>query len=276
VCSSDLWDFQSYHMPTMFSWKQRVLFKMMVKRSAKVSSRMVVESKSVANDFYRYLPTYSEKVKIVQFESTIPESIYKADLPSLLNKYNLPEKYIYLPNQFWKHKNHAAVFLAVKNLKERGVKVTVVCSGNQTDYRFPTYFSNLFDKVTAWKIQDQIICLGMIPHEDVFSLMRQSICVLNASLFEGFGLSANEAKCLGKRVLLSDIPAHREQDAPKSLFFDPESREDLAEKMHLLWQDSMPGPDQELEKIAREQMTSRIMKCAHSFASIAHETLNVH
>ena len=37
-------------------------------------------------------------------------------------------KYFYLPNQFWKHKNHLIVFKALKILKEKDVEVTLVCS----------------------------------------------------------------------------------------------------------------------------------------------------
>ena len=45
-------------------------------------------------------------------------------------KYKRYKKYFYLPNQFWKHKNHKVVFEAVKILKDQGRDITVLCSVN--------------------------------------------------------------------------------------------------------------------------------------------------
>ncbi len=102
-------------------------------------------------------------------------------------------------------------------------------------------------------------------------LMRQAICVLNPSLFEGFGLTVDEARSLGKRALLSDIPAHREQDPPKANYFDPYNSEDLAEKLRMIWRDAEPGPDIELELEARQSLVGRIHACAESFMSVVSE-----
>lgn len=35
-------------------------------------------------------------------------------------KFGLQRKYIYLPNQFWKHKNHVVAVKAIELLKSRG------------------------------------------------------------------------------------------------------------------------------------------------------------
>ena len=102
-------------------------------------------------------------------------------------------------------------------------------------------------------------------------LMRQAICVLNPSLFEGFGLTVDEARSLGKRVLLSDIAAHREQDPQKATYFDPYDSEDLAERLGLIWREVEPGPDIELELEARQSLAKRIHLCAESFMSVASE-----
>ena len=101
--------------------------------------------------------------------------------------------------------------------------------------------------------------------------MRQAICVLNPSLFEGFGLTVDEAKSIGKRVLVSDIPAHREQDPPSAIFFDPYSYEDLAERLTAIWRATPPGPDIELERDARESIRNRLRAFADSFISIVRE-----
>jgi glycosyltransferase involved in cell wall biosynthesis len=210
---------------------------------------------------------------VIRFVSDIPPSTYQVDIQPVLEAYSLPDRFIYLPNQFWKHKNHETVFRAIKLLKDRGERVNLVCSGFARDFRHPAHAEELLQKRIEWGIEDQIIYLGMIPHEHVLVLMRHSLCVLNPSLFEGFGNTASEARSLGKRVLLSDIPAHREHDPPKAVFFNPTSVEVLAETIAEVWRQVPSGPDLELEQSARAELPGRISRFAESFVAAAREVV---
>jgi glycosyltransferase involved in cell wall biosynthesis len=264
-------DFQHTHLPHMFSASERRRRDSIFLRTAKISCRTILMSQSVKKDFEAFAPQYAGKARVLQAVSQIPETIYEADLKSVLNLYHLPAKFAYIPNQFWKHKNHEMVFRAVQILKTRGEKVFIVCSGHPGDYRHPGHFADLLGKISCWGIRDQVALLGMISRNHTFMLMRQAICVLNPSLFEGFGLTVDEARSLGKRVLVSDIPPHREQDPPKAMYFNPDNSEDLAEKLSRIWRDLEPGPDVELELEARQSLGVRIRGCAELFMSIAGE-----
>jgi glycosyltransferase involved in cell wall biosynthesis len=188
--------------------------------------------------------------------------------------YNLPEKFFYLPNQFWKHKNHELVFQAVKALKEKGEKILIVCTGSPFDYRHPGYHTQLFNKVSQWNLHDNIIYLGLVPREHVLLFIRQSICVLNPSLFEGFSMTVEEAESVGKQLLISDIPVHRERKLSKVTFFNPRDCGDLMEKLNKIWHDTLPGPDIELELKARQELPNRLRSCAEAFIKIAKEKDN--
>jgi glycosyltransferase involved in cell wall biosynthesis len=267
-------DFQHIHLPEMFSVSERGQRDSIFLRTAKISNRVILMSQSVKKDFETFAPQYAGKARVLQGVSQIPESIYKADLKSAISLYHLPEKFVYMPNQFWRHKNHEMAFRAVKTLKDKGEKVFVVCSGYPGDYRHPGYFAGLLQKISSWGIRDQVALLGMIPRNHIFMLMRQAICVLNPSLFEGFGLTVDEARSLGKRVLLSDIAAHREQDPPKATYFDPCNCEQFAEKLSTIWHDVEPGPDPELELKEREALPGRFRVCAESFMRVLREFIS--
>lgn len=269
-----LWDFQHVHLPEMFNNKERVFRTQLFLRSARAATRIILLSEAVRKDFEILAPMYAHKVRVLRPVSYIPPKIYNQDLNSILRLYHLPEKFIFLPNQFWKHKNHEIVFRAVKALKDHGVEITIVCSGSSFNSYHPGYFPDLFRKVSEWGIRDRIIYLGLIPREHVLLLIRQSVCVLNPSLFEGFGMTVEEARSLGKQVLLSDIPAHREQNPPKATFFNPHDCEDLVEKLEQIWKETVPGPDIELEVVARQSLPSQLRAYAESFISVAQETIN--
>lgn len=266
-----VYDFQHVHMPEMFSLKERLVRDWAFSRTARLSTRIVLMSDAVKKDFESFLPNYAHKGRVLKTASYIPQSLYETDPKSIAALYQLPEKFVYVPNQFWKHKNHELVFKAVKMLKDQGIKVFVVCSGYQGDSRHSRYFPDLLQKVSDWSIGNQIKLLGLVPRDHVFQLMRQSICMLNPSLFEGFGLSVDEARSVGKKLLLSDIPAHREQNASQSVFFDPRKVEDLAEKLEKIWHDTSPGPHLDFEFEARKNFPQRMTVCAESFMAVVRE-----
>ncbi len=84
-------------------------------------------------------------------------------------------------------------------------------------------------------------------------------------------MSVDEARSLGKQVIVSDIAAHREQNPPKAIFFDPKNRDELAEKLREVWQVSKPGPDFELEAEARVSLPSRLAAFAGTFLAYCRE-----
>lgn len=187
----------------------------------------------------------------------------------------MPEKFFYLPNQFWKHKNHIIVFEALRILQKQGIKPFVVFTGNPVDTRNPMHFAFLMEKISEWNLRDQVAFLGLVPHENVYHLLRQSICVLNPSLFEGWSTTVEESKSVGKRMIISNLPVHLEQDPPLTEYFDPHSAEELAEKLAQGWQNYVPGPDQALEEKAREAFPLRMQEYAERFVAIASEAAKI-
>jgi glycosyltransferase involved in cell wall biosynthesis len=266
-------DFQHVHFPEMFSAHERASRDRVFLRCAQTATRVVVTSDTVRKDLESFAPQCREKVRLLRPVSWVPDSIYDEQPRSVLVLYNLPERFIYLPGQFWVHKNHDLVFQAIRMLKNSGCRVSVLCTGSPSDYRHTGHFPRLMRKMSELNIREQVIYLGLVPHEHVLQLMRQSICVLSPSLFEGWGYTVGEAQSVGKQVLLSDIPAHREQRPPKATFFEPTSCDDLAEKLGHMWTQGEPGPDLELESQARSCLPDRLRAYGEAFLSLAAEAL---
>jgi glycosyltransferase involved in cell wall biosynthesis len=115
--------------------------------------------------------------------------------------------------------------------------------------------------------------LGRVPYADVVGLMRASTAVLNPSLFEGWSTTVEEAKSLGKRVLLSDIPVHREQDPPGGLYFDPHAPEALAGAIEQALAERDRETDARREEAARAALPARRREFALRYERIVRETL---
>lgn len=266
-------DFQHRHLPEMFSKAERLARDRAYLRSARLSDRVIVANDFARKDFEAFAPTFAYKVKALHPITYVPADLYKCNLDSILKLYALPEKFVYLPNQFWRHKNHEIAFKALRVLGDRDIKAIIVCTGLPNDPRDPTHFPLLWQKLSVWNLREQVIYLGLIPREHVLQLMRQCICVLNPSLFEGWGISVDEARSVGKQLLLSDIPSHREHSPPKAVFFDPHSCEDLVEKLGQIWLKTKPGPDAQLEREAKQSLSGRLRAYAEGFMSVVHEAI---
>jgi glycosyltransferase involved in cell wall biosynthesis len=264
-------DFQHVRLPEMFSKEEIGARDQNFRTTAEMSTRVVLLSRAVQTDFRDRFPELASKTRVLSPVSRIPRSIYDTNPGDIVKQFNLPDRFFYVPNQFWRHKNHELVFKAVAELKRRGVGVNVVCTGYPSDHRHIQHFTSLWEKVSRWGIRDQVIYLGQVPHLDVFKLIRQAVCVLNPSRFEGWGISVDEARSVGKRILASAVPSHLEQEAPAAVFFDPESVEDLQEKMVEIWERAKAGPDPDLEKAARDAQPERLRKYGAQFVTIARE-----
>ena len=111
----------------------------------------------------------------------------------------MPETFIYLPNQFWKHKNHITVIEAVRILKSRGESVCVVATGSAWNPHFPGFYDELKDTIKHYDLEESFRMLGLVPRDHVFAFLRRCAFYLNPSRHEGWSTGVEEAKAF--RVL---------------------------------------------------------------------------
>jgi glycosyltransferase involved in cell wall biosynthesis len=267
-CVNWIADFQHLHMPEMFSRKERTMRDRLFRNLARMCRRLALSSECARKDFESFLPAYKERAVVFPFVAQIPETVYACDPIEKLRTYNIPGKFFHLPNQFWKHKNHKLVIDALGILKEKAGDIFVVCTGSEKDRRNPGHFVSLKKSVADFGLQANIALLGLVPIEHLHAFMRQSVAIMNPSLFEGWSTTVEEAKSLGKKVLLSDIPVHREQMPPGAVFFDPKDPRNLARKMMQLWEETPAGPDTAMEARARESIKGRIQTFVDRFVNI--------
>ena len=267
-------DFQHVHLPELFEPNERAWRDREFAKTAARATRILVFSETVRADLQNFAPPFAHKARVLPPVTCVPASVYERDPREILETYSLPEKFVYLPNQLWQHKNHLLAFQAVRALKARGENIFIVCTGNLGDSRNTNYVSELVQSVSRWGIRENVALLGNVPRADVFTLMRQAAFVLNPSRFEGYGLSLAEARAVGKRVLASDLPAHREQAVPDALYFESNNLGDLTEKLGALWHNTTAGPDSAREAQARQTQPARVRAYAEQWFEMIGQVLS--
>lgn len=266
-------DFQHHRLPEMFSDEERQERDRRHRRIEQYATRVIVSSRDALNDWACFAPEAVSKARVLSFVAQVPSDVYRADPAWVCEHYNLPQRFFYLPNQFWKHKNHQLVLQALALLHLQYPDIVVVCTGNTHDYRHSQYFAQLRDEIAANQLESNIIILGAVPHEHVLQLMRQSLAVLQPSLFEGWSTPVEEAKSIGKSIIISDLPVHREQDPPAAVFFNPHDPEQLANCLKDVFLSKTAGPDVELEARAKAQLPERTRQFGTQLVDIVKEAV---
>ncbi len=224
-------DFQHIYLNQFFSkdeiYKRNKLFRKYIINS----TITLVSSNSAKNDLKKFSPDNFENARVLKFVSCQSLKSKILSFSDIKQKYKIPNSYFHLPNQFWQHKNHNLVVKAVKALNERNIRVNIICTGNTNDYRNPEFFDEFLNLLKNLNVYDQFKILGIIPYEEMISLMYYSTAVINPSLFEGWSTTVEECKTLNKTILLSRIPVHIEQNPKNGKYFDSLSHLELADQM---------------------------------------------
>jgi glycosyltransferase involved in cell wall biosynthesis len=214
-------DFQHMHLPAMFSLQEIDKRNKKFKKLIKKSDSILLSSYDALNDFTKFSTEPDTRVRVLQFVSQPSEPYFDLndqDKDFLLEKYKLLNDFFYIPNQFWKHKNHLLVFQAINALKKEGIEIYVVCSGYLDDYRNKNYINEIKSFIDKNDLHENIRLLGLIEYQDVFALIKFSKAVINPSLFEGWSSTVEECKSINKSMILSDLDVHMEQYATAVFF----------------------------------------------------------
>ncbi len=263
-------DFQHKYLPDLFThfnyWWREIGYRAL----SRAATAIMLSSEAARMDCEKFYPASKGKTEVLRFAIRMPPEDSVDTTKSIRLKYHLPEKFIYLPNQFWKHKNHYRVVEALEEIKKRDKSVVIAVTGALKDGRNVEYPQSVMDKVKSAGCEQQFLYLGMIPREDIIPLMKASMAVLNPSLFEGWSTTVEEAKATGAPLLLSDIPVHREQALSDVLFFDPFDVTSIADQLLYAWE-NWPA---ERDKKMREQAVITCIENRKKFAGVFFEICN--
>lgn len=144
---------------------------------------------------------------------------------SVREKYGITGDYLFYPAQFWAHKNHVNLLLALELLQNRfegplSVAFVGADHGNLGHV-----------KATAERLglADRVHFLGFVPREDLIDLYREAFALSYVTFFGPENLPPLEAFALGCPVIASDVSGAREQLRDAVLFVDPTSPEQMAD-----------------------------------------------
>jgi glycosyltransferase involved in cell wall biosynthesis len=263
-CPAFAWvpDLQHRLLPNLFPpqarWRRELGFRAQI-----ASGRTILlSSASAERDCLKAYRNARGRTVVVRFATRPRSALLKQDPREVIAGYGLPANYFYLPNQFYKHKNHALVAIALKILAGQGREAVIAVSGSKHDARGTEVFDAVMRMVRELGLETSFRYLGVIPIEHVYALLRSAVALINPSRFEGWSTTVEEAKAFGVPLLLSDIDVHREQASDKALFFPVDDPAALA--AHLasfsssvpVVRDLLPLAEEAVKRFAQDFVTA--------------------
>jgi glycosyltransferase involved in cell wall biosynthesis len=265
-------DLQHVHLPEFFSAKDRSLLDRHFRRLARHADTLVLSSQAALDDLLTFEPRAAVRVTTLRFHTLPDEKWFEGAPIEVQKRYDLPDRFLLVSNQFWRHKNHETLFRAIARLKEQ--RVTLVATGALDDLRAPGFVDVVRGWIRDLGIVDRVRLLGLIPRSDQVQLMRRSLAVIQPSLFEGWSTVIEDALALGKPVVASDLAVNREQLGQDATFFSPRDDKALAEILDTVWREFEPGPEREAERLARERTRRAQQMMLTQFFELARRTRN--
>jgi glycosyltransferase involved in cell wall biosynthesis len=145
-----------------------------------------------------------------------------------LSKYDLEENgYIFFVASVQPHKNLLSIIGAFLSLSiDVKGNTKLVIAG-----RLGSMEKRVMDLVMTSGVSDSVIVLGFVDEIEKICLIRESIGVCLASLYEGFGIPILEAQSMGVPILTSNICSMSEVVGDSGILVDPYDETDISRGM---------------------------------------------
>ncbi len=204
---------REFHYSKMTNYSKGILV------DSLIGKQHVIESYGVEKD----------KIHILPFIA--PGYIYSDKMPlGFDTKYDLPEKFIFYPAQFWEHKNHKGLIKAAALVKSEYPDFKLVFVGSKKNG-----YKSAQDLVFKLGLSDSVTFLGYVPDEDMPELYRRATAMIMASFCGPTNIPPLEAFVTGCPLAVSNVYAMPEQVGDAAMLFDPASSHDIARVLGLLW-----------------------------------------
>ena len=252
-------DFQHRRLPQFFTRSGRLRREIGFRAQILSRRRILLSSGDAERDCLAFYPAARRRTHVARFAVGAAGDLDLNEARARADVLGLPERFLFLPNQMWAHKNHRVAVEAAGRLKAAGDSTMIVATGHGDDPRAPDLRASIEGMIGSAGLDHQFRITGALPYRDVRALSMVASAIINPSRFEGWSTTVEEAKAIGTPMILSDLPVHREQAADRASFFAPDDSAALAALI-------AAQPTRTLAQIARDMANAAARNAADRVA----------
>jgi glycosyltransferase involved in cell wall biosynthesis len=184
----------------------------------------VVGTQRGADELHQFFGIDQSRLIINPFPCPPPISCSSNTIDNLLQRLSLkPRKFLLYPAQFWPHKNHLGMLLALRLLVDEGINLKLVLSGSDKGC-----LQSVLRHVNRLCLHDWVVVTGFLERSDLAALYSSCFALVFPSFFGPDNLPPLEAMSYHVPAVVSDVPGALQQYGDSVLRFDPRQPESIA------------------------------------------------
>lgn len=213
--------------PNDFNFIDRNIYDYKFRYACENSNRIIAVSKSTKSDIVALYGVPTEKIDVVyQSCHSNFKTLIKPDyLNTVLEKYNLPNKYILYVGSIIERKNLLGIVKALQKIKDQ-TKIPLVVVGKGKEYQ-----QKVQEYIADNHLENQIIFTSEISYLDLPAIYQSASLFIYPSKYEGFGIPIIEALWSKTPVITSNISSLPEAAGKDACFCDPNDENSIAENI---------------------------------------------
>lgn len=224
-------DIQHAHYPEFFTKKELRLRDVLYGLSAKKANYFQASSEFIKLDLLSHFENLkASQVEVIR-EGVDIKTFREQDTIDSFSDLNIPDKFLFMPAQLWKHKNHLTVLKAIQYLNQKGINIPLVLTGSSYSGS-----SEIFDFIEKNKLTS-IYYLGVVKFEIIKMLFKRCRFLITAVLYESSSLPILEAAASGTAIMASNTAPNCElSEHLNILLFPTKDYLKLAELIEANWE----------------------------------------
>jgi len=194
-----------------FDWKFAFVYNILFYFNLKNALKIITVSEFSKKEILKFYPSIQQ--------SRI-EVVYLASFFNIDEEKNQKGDYFIAVNSLNSRKNINVILEAFKLLDPDQYKLKIIGGS----------FNNIF-KNNVLEYSSNVVFLNEVSDAELKKEVSKAKALINASFYEGFGLTALEAMSVFTPCILSNIPVYKELYKETALFFDPYQPLELVQKI---------------------------------------------
>ena len=220
-------DLNYYIVPETMKLRTRLSYRFFFRKSLLEADSIVSVSQGTAERLNKLFKIKVDAVVHPGIDPNIFKPLDKRNVRDFLQRKGLKFNYIFSVSTLEPRKNLNSLIDAFLELKAEGKlrRYKLVLAGDRG-----WKSSNVKRKLR--RFSSEIVYLGYVPERELPFLYNGASLFILPSIYEGFGMPAQEARACGCCVMVSDIPELHESAGPGAIYVKP-TKEGLKEALSL-------------------------------------------
>ena len=210
--------------PQYYSFADRLIYKFKFRHAALKADKVIAISKQTKQDLVQYFGVKEDRIEVIyqNCDPVFHQVITQEARNAIIQKYDLPEKYLLSVGTIEERKNLMLIVRALKEVDD----IHLVVVGKQTNYT-----ETVKEYVKQNDLTARVHFLQNVTYSDLPGIYQQAEVFIYPSRFEGFGIPIIEAMHSGVPVIAAKGSCLEEAGGPGSIYVDPDNEIDLAKQI---------------------------------------------